>query len=126
MTRKASLVYLTELHYKKLKKYFPKEKYLKKELRADGFKFGVFLDDKLIFCFMACYGNKPKSAYIAQLYTDNSFEAKRIMIKVIRMFDELHKDWFVVFVSRNQHKFINHSKEIKMYTYQYTGCLTNG
>ena len=124
MTRKASLVYLTELHYKKLKKYFPKEKYLKKELRADGFKFGVFLDDKLIFCFMACYGNKPKSAYIAQLYTDNSFEAKRIMIKVLRMFDELHKDWFVVFTSKDVASFFRHSKEIKMFVYQYTGCIS--
>lgn len=124
MTRKASLVYLTELHYKKLKKYFPEDKYLKKELKADGFKFGVFLDDKLIFCFMACYGNKPKSAYIAQLYTDNSFEAKRIMIKVIRMFDELHKDWFVVFTSKDVTSLFRHSKEIKMFVYQYTGCLS--
>ena len=123
MIRKASLVYLTELHYKKLKKYFPEDKYLKKELRADGFKFGVFLDDKLIFCFMACYGNNPNSAYIAQLYTDNSFEAKRIMIKVKRMFDELHKDWFVIFTSKYVASFLRHSKEIKMYTYQYTGCL---
>ena len=48
MIRKASLVYLTELHYKKLKKYFPEDKYLKKELKAEVFKFGVFLDDKLI------------------------------------------------------------------------------
>lgn len=124
MTRKASLVYLTELHYKKLKKYFPEDKYLKKELRADGFKFGVFLDDKLIFCFMACYGNKPKSAYIAQLYTDNSFESKRIMIKVKRMFDELHKDWFVVFTSKDVASLFRHSKEIKMFVYQYTGCIS--
>lgn len=124
MTRKASLVYLTELHYKKLKKYFPEDKYLKKELKADGFKFGVFLDDKLIFCFMACYGNKPKSAYIAQLYTNNSFESKRIMIKVKRMFDELHKDWFVVFTSKDVASLFRHSKEIKMFVYQYTGCIS--
>ena len=123
MIRKASLVYLTELHYNKLKKYFPEDKYLKKELKAEGFKFGVFLDDKLIYCFIVCYGNNPKSAYIAHLYTDGSFEAKRIMIKVLRMFNELHKDWFVVFVSRKPYLFKNRCKEIKMYTYQYTGCL---
>ena len=124
MIRKASLVYLTELHYKKLKKYFPEDKHLKKELKADGFKFGVFLDGKLIFCFMACYGNNPKSAYIAHLYTDGSFESKRIMIKVKRMFDELHKDWFVVFTSKNVASLFRHSKEIKMCIYQYTGCLS--
>lgn len=126
MIRKASLVYLTELHYNKLKKYFPKEKHLRKELKADGFKFGVFVDDKLIFCFIVCYGNNPKSAYIAMLYTDDSFEAKRIMINVLRMFDELHKNWFVVFVSRRPYLFKNRCKEIKQYTYQYTRCLTNG
>ena len=124
MIRKASLVYLTELHYKKLKKYFPEDKHLKKELKAEGFKFGVFLDDKLIYCFIVCYGNNPKSAYIAHLYTDGSFESKRIMIKVKRMFDELHRDWFVVFTSRNVVSFLRHSKEIKMCIYQYTGCLS--
>lgn len=124
MIRDLSLVYLTEQHYKKLKKYFPEGKYLKKELSANGYKFGVFVDDKLICCFIVCYGNNPKSAYIAHLYTDGSFEAKRIVIHFKRMFDELHRDWFVVFVSRRPYLFKNRCKEIKPYTYQYTGCLS--
>ena len=123
MIRNLSLVYLTEQHYKKLKKYFPEDKYLKKELSANGYKFGVFVDGKLIFCFIVCYGNNPKSAYIAHLYTDGSSEAKRIVIHFKRMFDELHRDWFVIFTSKDVASFLRHSKEIKPYTYQYTGCL---
>lgn len=124
MIRNLSLVYLTEQHYKKLKKYFPEDKHLKKELSANGYKFGVFVDGKLIFCLIVCYGNNPKSAYIAQLYTDGTMESKKILISFKKMFDELHKDWFVVFTSKDVASLFRHSKEIKMCIYQYTGCLS--
>jgi hypothetical protein len=123
MTRDLSFVYLTEHDHKRLKKYFPNDKHLLKELKSDGFKFGLFVDGKLIYCLIVCYGNNPKSAYITHLWTDGSRDAKFTIIKLKRMFDKLHKDWFVIFTAKKLLKFIKQAKQIDSEIYQYTGCI---
>lgn len=115
--------YLTEKDYDMCAEIVGESELLYKELRAKGYKVGVFINNTPILLFICAYGSKKNHAYIGELWTNESRLAKRIMGQGIKTFNLIHAGWAVFYHSNVAEKFKRHSIPMKNNMYQYTGTL---
>lgn len=95
--------------------------HMEKILSSLGFKICVLSDNKPIFILICVYGTKHNHAYLAELWRDNSPLSMRVLGHVKKHFDNIHKDWTIVFNSTNVHKYSRHTKKYNDKLYQYIG-----
>ena len=116
--------YLTIDDYDKCSPIFGESEYLEKILSSKGYKIGFFSDDFEPICIiLIVYGSKPKHAYIAEVWTNGTLFSNKLLAAGRRMFDTLHKNWHVVFHTKNVSKFKNHCVKHTDTLYKYTGCI---